>query len=488
MPPICQKMRARAAFRGPMRSGMPRRRQLSLSAADRDALLAVCAGSSDSDALGAHNVDWTRQFRGNAPLVLYPRSTGDVSAVMRLCQERRISVVPQGGNTGLVGGSLAYNGEVVLALRHMNSVIDVDAAGGMVTAEAGIVLEALDEALEKEGLTVPVDLGAKGSCQLGGVCSTNAGGLRFCRFGSLLGNVVGLEVVLPGGDVLDLLSRCRKDNTGVPLRQLFLGAEGTLGVITKVCLAAPPKPTSVQVCMIGVDGMEDARRTLLMAKERLPDILSAFEILDAEVLRSVLRYQGRAEGPLGPAEHPFYVLVETYGSSEARDAEALGEFFEALAERGAAESGVLAQDRRQASDLWQLRELCPVATAADGYVLKYDLSLPLGKWDALCAAVREKLRAHEGSRLHVWGHAADGNIHLNVVSPAQDEALRGALEPWVYEWTASNGGSFSAEHGVGVLKRGAMSTKPPGVLAAMRGIKQLFDPHGICNPGKILPP
>jgi len=370
----------------------------------------------------------------------------------------------------------------------MDAILDIDADSGVVTCEAGVVLERLAEALAPHGLVPPIDLGAKGSCQLGGIASTNAGGLRFCRFGSLLGNVTGLEVVRADGEVLDLMNVCRKDNTGYPLRQLFLGAEGTLGVITKVALAAAPKPESVQVAFLACASLDAVLGALRLAKRRVGEILSAFELVDAVALQSVAALPQVDADRLGLSlRQPYYVLLETYGSDAGRDQAALGAFLEEALAAESVEDGVLAQDETQASELWRLRELCPTAAAASGYVYKYDLSLPLRSWEAFTEECRGRMEPYPDARVHVWGHAVDGNIHLNIVTPEAREDVRTALEPWVYDYVAKRGGSISAEHGIGVLKLGAFqNTKAAAAQETMSAVKKLLDPNAILNPGKIL--
>jgi FAD/FMN-containing dehydrogenase len=273
---------------------------------------------TDPTTIAPHNVDWMHNVRGQSKLMLRPRTTLEVSWILAHCNERRLAVVPQGGNTGLVGGSVPVFDEVILSTSLMNKVISLDEVAGVLVCQSGCVLEALSNKLEQKGLMMPLDLGAKGSCQIGGNVSTNAGGLRLLRYGSLHGNVLGLEVVLADGTVLDSLSTLRKDNTGYDLKQLFIGAEGTLGVVTAVSILTPPLPNSVNVAFMGCPGFAEVREVYTTAKSMLGEILSAVEFMDSECMEVVERHLP-LQNPISP--HPFYALVETSGSHDLHDKE-----------------------------------------------------------------------------------------------------------------------------------------------------------------------
>ncbi|XP_045414720.1 D-2-hydroxyglutarate dehydrogenase, mitochondrial isoform X2 [Lemur catta] len=392
--------------------------------------------TTDPGELEAHNVDWLRTVRGCSKVLLRPRTSEEVSRVLRHCHERNLAVNPQGGNTGMVGGSVPVFDEIILSTALMNQVISFDDVSGTLVCQAGCVLEQLSRHVEERGFVMPLDLGAKGSCHIGGNVATNAGGLRFLRYGSLHGTVLGLEVVLADGTVLNCLTSLRKDNTGYDLKQLFIGSEGTLGVITAVSILCPPKPKAVSVAFL---------------------------------------------------ESPFYVLIETSGSHAGHDAEKLGSFLEHALGSGLVTDGTLATDQRRVKMLWALRERITEALSLDGYVYKYDLSLPVERLYDLVTSLRARL----GPRAkHVvgYGHLGDGNLHLNVTAEAFSEPLLAALEPHVYEWTAAQRGSVSAEHGVGFKKRDALGySKPPTALRLMCQLKALLDPKGILNPYKTLP-
>lgn len=439
---------------------------------------------TDPQAVQAANVDWLRSVRGCSQVLLQPRTSQEVSAILRHCHERNLAVTPQGGNTGMVGGSVPVFDEVILSTRLMNQVLGFQDVSGVLVCQAGCVLEQLSRFVEERGFVMPLDLGAKGSCHIGGNVATHAGGLRFLRYGSLRGTVLGLEAVLADGTVLDCLSTLRKDNTGYDLKQLFIGSEGTLGVVTAVALLCPPRPQAVNVAFLGCPGFAEVLRTFRACREQLGEILSAFEFMDAECLRLVGRHLHLA---CPVRESPFYVLVETSGSSAAHDSEKLSALLEQALGAGLLTDGTLAADEKRAKMLWALRERITEALSRDGYVYKYDLSLPLERLYDLVTELRARLGP---SARHVvgYGHLGDGNLHLNVTADTFSPALLGALEPFVYEWTAGQRGSVSAEHGLGFRKKDVLGySKPPAAQLLMRQLKALLDPKGILNPYKVLP-
>ncbi|XP_040306305.1 D-2-hydroxyglutarate dehydrogenase, mitochondrial [Herpailurus yagouaroundi] len=439
---------------------------------------------TDPEVLEASNVDWLRTVRGSSVLLLRPRTTEEVSHILRHCHERNLAVNPQGGNTGMVGGSVPVFDEVILSTALMNQVISFHDMSGTLVCQAGCVLEDLSRHVEERGFIMPLDLGAKGSCHIGGNVATNAGGLRFLRYGSLHGTVLGLEVVLADGTVLNCLSTLRKDNTGYDLKQLFIGSEGTLGVITAVSILCPPKPRAVSVAFLSCPGFSEVLQTFSTCKGLLGEILSAYEFMDAECMWLVTRHL-RLASPV--QESPFYVLIETSGSRAGHDAEKLNDFLEQVLSSGLVTDGTVATDHMKVKALWALRERISEALSRDGYVYKYDLSLPTERLYDLVTDLRVRL----GPRAkHVvgYGHLGDGNLHLNVTSEAFSPSVLGALEPYVYEWTAEQRGSVSAEHGLGFKKRGVLGySKPPEALRLMQQLKALLDPKGILNPYKTLP-
>ena len=451
------------------------------------------------------NTDWMGKYKGASRLALRPGSTQEVSRILAHCNERRLPVVPQGGNTGLVGGSVPVGDEIVLSLSRMNRVISLDEHAGNLVCEAGCVLETLQEHAWARGYTMPLDLGAKGSCQIGGNIATNAGGLRYLRYGSLHGTVLGLEVVLADGTVLDSLTALRKDNTGYDLKQLFIGAEGTLGVITACALALPRAPQSVQLAFLGVDSYEAVLRTFGAARRELGEVLSAIEFLDRESFELVTAPPqptatdggGGGGGGGGGARRPLetscrhYMLIELSGSDAGHDGEKLGRFLEALLADGTVVDGTIAHDSAQSAAIWRVREGITGALGRAGAVYKYDVSIPLHELYDLVEDTRARL-APLGAEVTGFGHLGDGNLHLNVYTPGvfeQRADVLGAIEPFVYEWIAARRGSISAEHGIGVMKPNYLHmSKAPPMIELMRGVKALLDPHNILNPGKVLPP
>ncbi|XP_029789345.1 D-2-hydroxyglutarate dehydrogenase, mitochondrial isoform X2 [Suricata suricatta] len=439
---------------------------------------------TDPEVLEASNVDWLRTVRGSSAVLLRPRTSEEVAHILRYCHERNLAVNPQGGNTGMVGGSVPVFDEIILSTALMNQVISFHDLSGTLVCQAGCVLEELSRHVEERGFIMPLDLGAKGSCHIGGNVATNAGGLRFLRYGSLHGTVLGLEVVLADGTVLNCLSAPRKDNTGYDLKQLFIGSEGTLGVITAVSILCPPKPRAVNVAFLGCPGFPEVLQTFSTCKGLLGEILSAYEFMDAECMWLV-RHHLCLASPV--QESPFYVLIETSGSRAGHDAEKLNDFLEQVLRSGLVTDGTVATDHMKVKALWALRERISEALSRDGYVYKYDLSLPTERLYDLVTDLRVRL-GPQAKHVVGYGHLGDGNLHLNVTSEAFSPSVLDALEPYVYEWTAGQRGSVSAEHGLGFRKRGVISySKPPEALRLMRQLKALLDPKGILNPYKTLP-
>mmetsp|Transcript_13227 Transcript_13227/g.26868 ORF Transcript_13227/g.26868 Transcript_13227/m.26868 type:complete len:492 (-) Transcript_13227:1587-3062(-) len=443
---------------------------------------------TEKEELLAFNSDWMGRYRGSSELVLKPSTSEEVAAVLQYCNQRRLAVVPQGGNTGLVGGSVPVFDEVILSTSNMRTILEFEETSGTVICQAGCVLEALDQHVGDRGYRVPLDLGAKGSCQIGGNVATNAGGSRFLRYGSLRGSVLGMEVALPDGSVLDLLTTLRKDNTGYDLKQLFIGSEGTLGVITKVALACPKRSSAVNATLAACSSFAQVCNLLVRAKSDLGEILSAFEFFDGEAMELALTHLHGARDPMPDSRAKFYVLIETSGSNQEHDMAKLEDFLSRGFEDGAIEDGVLAQDQSQAELFWHLREGLPEAVAKAGTAtFKYDVSLPLNSFYELVMATRQQLTGTEAIVVG-WGHIGDGNLHLNVAAPTNNERIRNALEPFVYEWTSHKRGSISAEHGLGRMKAEHVHfSKSPASIALMKQIKDIFDPNGILNPYKVLP-
>lgn len=448
------------------------------------------------DDLESFNTDWMRKYRGQTTLVVKPKTTEDVSNILKYCNERKLAVVPQGGNTGLVGGSVPVFDEIVINMSAMNNVRSFDAVSGILTCDAGVILENADSYLRERGFIFPLDLGAKGSCHVGGNVATNAGGLRLLRYGSLHGTVLGVEAVLPDGTILDDLSLLRKNNTGYDLKQLFIGSEGTIGIITAISIVCPQRPKSQNVAFLLVESFEKVQETFVKTKEQLSEILSAFEMMDINSQRLVRQVTGKSHPLKGEA--PFYVLIETSGSNAEHDDEKVGALLQNLMEDEIILDGTMAESEAQVRELWTWREGVPEALGHWGGVYKYDVSIPLSELYLLVEDVRAKMSSlgllstpENPDNVVVdvvgYGHMGDSNLHLNIPVRGFDKRVEKALEPFVYEWIQKRRGSISAEHGLGVAKSEFVGySRGPTELAVMQRIKNMFDPNEIMNPYKYI--
>ncbi|KAF8078463.1 FAD-binding domain-containing protein [Lyophyllum atratum] len=449
-----------------------------------------------SEELEPYNNDWMGKYHGTSTTVLKPKTTEQVSEIVKWCNERRIGIVPQGGNTGLVGGSVPLRDEVILSLSNMSKVRSFDSVSGILVADAGCILQSLTDYIAPHNHIMPIDLGAKGSCQIGGNVATNAGGLRLLRYGSLHGTVLGLEVVLPDGTILDQLTTLRKDNTGYDLKQLFIGAEGTLGIITGVSILTPPAPQASNNVILALPSFKNVLPLYEIVKRQLSEILSAFEFIDRTSYDLAVKHgQGRALSDEDVEGAECFVLVETSGGRREHDEEKLADLLESLleADKPLITTGVLSQSPAQFSSLWALREGVTEAVSKEGKPYKYDISIPLSTFQDVIDGTREHLRSkgllgdHAVKHVVGYGHVGDGNLHLNVVAESYTSEIQDALEPYIYEVVASHRGSVSAEHGIGAMKTHALHYSKSDVsIAWMKKIKEIFDPRGIMNPGKVL--
>ncbi len=428
-------------------------------------------------------------------MVLRPGSTGEVSRILALASETGTPIVPQGGNTGLVGGQIP-DGEgraVIVAMGRMNRIRDLDISSNTVTAEAGVVLQTLREAADAADRLFPLSLGSQGSCQVGGNLSSNAGGTGALVHGSARELCLGLEVVLPTGEVFDDLRKLKKDNTGYDLKDLFVGAEGTLGVITAAVLKLVPKPKGREVAWIGLDSPQAALDLFLAASERAGTALTAFELVGRLPLEFTLRHTPGTVDPLASA-HPWYVLAEISSGRSEEDARALME--EILAdglERGLLADAVLSENLGRLGSFWRLREAMSDSQRPEGVSIKHDISVPVAaipEFIERAGKVVEEVAP--GARIVCFGHMGDGNLHYNVSQPAGADGtaflnLYRRMNDAVHEVVRDLGGSFSAEHGIGRMKRDELArTAPPVALDLMRRVKKAFDPAGIMNPGKVI--
>lgn len=447
----------------------------------------------DADSLAPHLVDWRGKFYGAAPLMLLPRDTAAVAAIVRAAVAHRVPLVPQGGNTGLVGGGVppADGSAVLISLRRMDRIRSVDPAGLTLTAEAGAILENVHAAARAVGCEFPLSLGAKGSATIGGLASTNAGGVQVLRHGTMRALVAGVEAVLPDGSVLHQLTGLAKDNSGYDIKQLLIGGEGTLGIITAVALRLVPAPAHRAVAWAGVPDPHAALALLARLRAASGGQVESFELMPDSGLRLVLDLLAGHRAPLAGA-HPWHVLIELAGSDNLEPL--LAETLAAAAAAGEVEDATLAASTAQAEALWRIREELPEAERREGPAAHHDISVAVAAMPgfALSAAAAIE-RAFPGARVLAFGHLGDGNLHFNVRTPPGPDgaawlAAHGdAITARVYELVSKAGGSISAEHGIGVLKRAELARLgDPAKLAAIRAVKAALDPFNLMNPGKVI--
>jgi D-lactate dehydrogenase (cytochrome) len=434
-------------------------------------------------------------YHGAAKAVLRPVSTEEVSAIVNICAEAQLPIFPQGGNTGLAGGAVPWEDGrgVVLSLSRMNRVREIDPIDYSITVEAGVILAEVQKAAEGVDRLFPLSLGAEGSCQIGGNISTNAGGVQVLRYGNTRSLVLGLEVVLPDGRVWHGLRALRKDNTGYDMKQLFVGGEGTLGIITAATLRLFPLPKSVETAFLGLTRVEDAMELFSRARKASGDQLTAFELMSRFGIDMALKHVSGIVDPL-PTTYPWHVLLEV-SSSEAQSGllETLERFLSDSMEAGLIKDGVIAKSGAQARDLWRIREGLVEAQKFEGASVKHDISVPVSKVATFItrahAAIEEWM---PGIRPNAFGHVGDGNIHYNIHQPVAAEkaaflSRQSELNRIVHDIAVGLNGSISAEHGIGRLKVGELAHyKEPLEIEMMRRVKQALDPGGIMNPGKIL--
>jgi FAD/FMN-containing dehydrogenase len=445
--------------------------------------------------LSAYEVDWRKRFRGRALAVVRPASASEVAAIVKACAARRIGIVTQGGNTGLVGGSVpdASGEQVLLNLGRMNRVRSIDKANLTMTVDAGCILQSVQEAAAAEGLLFALSLAAEGSCTIGGNLGTNAGGTQVLRYGNARESCLGLEVVTASGEVWDGLTGLRKDNTGYDLRDLFIGSEGTLGVITGATLKLYPQPAAITTALAAVPTLAAAVHLLQLAQSRLGSGLTGFEVMNRYSLGLVRKHYAQLAQPLPPSD--WTVLLEQSDSEGHEHAQALFEsLLETALEAGFITDAAVASSLDQSKAMWQLRESIPLAQADEGPNIKHDIALPV----SVIASFVERtdaalLKAFPGVQLVNFGHLGDGNLHYNIQAPNNADAAaflgdhEHAVNTVVYDVVGEFGGSFSAEHGVGALKRDELALrKSPVAMSMMRAVKQALDPLGLMNPGRLL--
>ena len=445
--------------------------------------------SEDPDRLEPHLTEWRDKYFGESPLLLMPATTAQVSEAVKICSHHGVAIMPQGGNTGLVGGNTPQ-GEILLSTKRLNTIRSVSAADNLMIAEAGATLLAVQEAADQAARKFPLSLASEGTCTIGGNLSTNAGGVHVVKYGTAKDQVMGIEAVLPDGSIYNGLTALKKDNTGYDLSRLFLGAEGTLGVITAAALRLRAKPVNVQRAMIGVKSVSDALRLLELCQS---PALSMFEIVPRLGIKLVIDHIPNQRDPFSDPQD-WYVLIdwEFYGGQDDGSAH-VEDLLTRAHSRGLISDAVLAQNKAQAAQLLALREHMSAAQKFNGGSIKMDVSVPVSalpeffaRADKACAALIA------GCRPVGFGHLGDGNIHYNVAQPVGMDK-QAYLDRWddltavVHDIVCNLGGSISAEHGIGIMKKEELAARgDPVKLAMMRSLKQTLDPKGIMNPRVLI--
>jgi FAD/FMN-containing dehydrogenase len=447
--------------------------------------------SEDPAEIGPHLEEWRSKYKGRSALLLKPASTAEVAAVVAVCNLTGTAVVPQGGNTGLVGGQIPFDNEILISLSRMNRVRSIDVQDASMIVEAGVVLATAQAAADEKKLLLALSLASEGSTTIGGLVSTNAGGVNVLRYGMMREQVLGLEVVLADGRVLDLLRTLRKDNTGYDLKQLFIGAEGTLGIVTAAALKLFPRPAESATAFVAVPDVKYAVALLSRLQEETNGLLSAFELMSRNGMELVLEHISGSKEPLD-APSPWYVLCEAAGPRGIRTA--LEAALEKALNDGVASDAVVGSNEAQRAALWKLRESMSEAQKLEGPSLKHDVSVPVSSAaEFIKAGIAAVAAVLPSARPVPFGHLGDGNLHFNF-QMARGENMAAYLARWddiqriVHDVVHGFGGSFSAEHGVGVMKRGDLKRyKGPAEVELMRTLKRTLDPKNILNPGKLVP-
>ncbi|GAA4040226.1 FAD-binding oxidoreductase [Parerythrobacter jejuensis] len=466
--------------------------------ADAQALLGARGLTSDPDLMEPWLTDWRGRYTGRAIALASPKDTSEVAGLVKLCAKYQIPIVPQGGNSGMSGGATPDDsGEaIVLSLRRMDAIRDLDTDSGQVVCDAGVILQHLHEAAEREGLRFPLTLGGKGSATVGGLIATNAGGTQVLRHGTMRAQVLGLEAVMPDGGIFDGLVPLKKDNRGFDLKQLLIGSEGTLGIVTAASLRLLPAIGSRTVLWAGLPSLSAARQLLVHSQKTAGEALEGFEVLPQHSLEAVLDHLPDARDPL-TERHAWYALIELVAGQNGEEALAqLSEDLLASAlEEGLLDDATIAANETQADELWLIRDSIAPAERAIGPAMQHDISVPVDKMaDFVEFAAPEMERRFPGTTSVAFGHLGDGNVHFHILAPkgavrgaweeSEGKLISAAAHDLVTEW----GGSISAEHGIGQMKRDELGRLgDPVSLKLMRSIKDALDPQGLLNPGKLVP-
>lgn len=463
-----------------------------------NSLLGPRGFTQDPELVSPWLTDWRGRFTGRAVGLASPASTQEVSALVKLCARHDVPIVPQGGNSGMSGGATPDGSgtAIVLSLRRMNAVRAFDSESRQITCDAGVILQTLHETVEAEGLRFPLTLGGKGSATIGGLISTNAGGTQVLRHGSMRAQVLGLEAVMADGGVFDSLTPLKKDNRGFDLKQLLIGSEGTLGIVTAATLRLLPGLADRAVLWAGLGDIRDARKLLLHAQQTAGDALEGFEVMPRHSLAAVLEHNPKARSPL-QATHEWNALIElTADASEVERLPALAQdFLESAFGAGLVEDATIAMNETQAEEFWALRDEIAPAERAIGPAMQHDISVPVQRMaDFVSEAVPQVESRFPDCRAVAFGHLGDGNVHFHVLAPkgamaGQWERTEGKqISSFVHDLVTRWGGSISAEHGIGQMKVDELSRLgDPVHLAMMRQVKHALDPAGLLNPGKLVP-
>jgi FAD/FMN-containing dehydrogenase len=447
---------------------------------------------TDAATLEPYLIEGRDLYHGRTSMLLRPGSVAEVAAILKLANETKTPLVPQGGNTGLVGGQIPLDGELLLSLTRLDKIREVDPSSNTMTCEAGVVLQNAQDTAATADRLFPLSLGAEGSCTIGGNLSTNAGGTGALAYGIARDLVLGLEVVLADGRVLNLLSKLKKDNTGYDLRHIFVGAEGTLGVITAAVLKLFPRPRAVETAFIGVPSPRAALKLLNLAQERASGTVTSFELIVRDMIDFAVRHGHGVRDPL-VAKHPWYVMLEVSSQHNEGLRDSVEDLLAAAVEQGLVDDATIAANIEQTRAFWHLRHVLPEVQKPEGGSIKHDVSVPVAAVpDFIAEASAAAQKLIPGCRPVPFGHLGDGNIHFNVSQPvgadtAQFLARWNEVNAAVDKIVLKHHGSFSAEHGIGKLKRETLAkVKDPVALDLMRGLKRMLDPNGIINPGKVL--
>ena len=455
------------------------------------AALEAIVGAKNVLANGAEKTRFTHIWKTDIPLealaVVYPTSTAEVSSILRLCHENNQAVVVHGGVTNLVGATQTEKKHLVIALDKMNAIEEIDEQSRTITLEAGVILENAIDAADEKNLFLPLSFGAKGSAQVGGVISTNAGGLRVFRYGMTRQNVLGLEAVLADGTVISSMKKIIKDNSGYDLKQLFIGAEGTLGIVTKVIFRLQEKPLSRSSAIVGIDNYENVVALLKFMEKGLAGALTGFELMWQRTYRAMTQAPSTYVAPL-PDHYPYYVFIESLGSNQQKDQERLTDIIGEALEQGLVGDGVLAQSERELQSIWKIREDVSVLADLAHYDQHFDISLPIpviGEEVDLIINALEQMAFVE--KIFPFGHVADGNIHFIIGKKENSPEIVEAINAVVYANLEINKGSVSAEHGIGLDKKAYLHTsRSSDEMDLMRLLKKTLDPKGILNPNRII--